>query len=255
MRYILAQANRHVLDRFAGSKVLLAWDFDGTLAPIVADPARARMRVSTRRLLERTARLYPCVIISGRARADVLERVRGVGVVEVIGNHGLEAWQRSGRLPGQVRGWRQILERRLARRDGVAIEDKGLSLAIHYRRSREKTKTRAAIQAAARLLGAARLIAGKEVFNVLPPGAGNKGTALVKARARFGCDTAVYVGDDDTDEDVFALDRPGPLLAIRVGRKRGSRAGYYIRNQAEIDLLLRYLLASGRQHRGPAARD
>jgi trehalose 6-phosphate phosphatase len=254
MRYILAPVSRDVLEQFACSKVLLALDFDGTLAPIVRGPSRARMRASTRRLLRQVARLYPCVVISGRARVDVLERVRGVGVVEVIGSHGIESWHTSGRVLRKVRRWRSILERRLARLKGVAIEDTGLSLAIHYRRSREKTTARAAIQAAARLLGAVRLIPGKQVLNVLPQEGGNKGTALEKARARLGCDTALYVGDDDTDEDVFALDRPGRLLAIRVGRKRASRAAYYIRNQGEIDILLRDLLAFRRQHRGPAAR-
>jgi hypothetical protein len=51
------------------------------------------------------------------------------------------------------------------------------------------------------------------------------------------------VGDDETDEDVFALRRPGRLLGIRVRRRRGSSAAYYIRTQAEIDRLLRALLA------------
>ena len=84
-----------------------------------------------------------------------------------------------------------------------------------------------------------RLIGGKQVVNILPAGAPHKGLALERARARLGCDTAVYVGDDETDEDVFALDRPGRLLGIRVGRKRSSSAASYVRAQAEIDRLLR----------------
>ena len=88
------------------------------------------------------------------------------------------------------------------------------------------------------------------MLNVLPVGAPHKGLALERARARLGCDTAVYVGDDETDEDVFALDQPGQLLSIRVGRKKSSSAAYCIRSQAEIDALLRSLLA---YRSGPAA--
>jgi len=90
MEHALAPAQHRVLERFARSRMVLALDFDGTLAPIVADPERAAMRLSTRRLLRQVARAYPCVVISGRARADVLRRVRGLGVLEVIGNHGSE---------------------------------------------------------------------------------------------------------------------------------------------------------------------
>ena len=53
----------------------------------------------------------------------------------------------------------------------------------------------------------------------------------------------MYVGDDETDEDVFALDQPGQLLTVRVGPKRSSSAAYYIRTQAEVDRLLGSLLA------------
>jgi trehalose 6-phosphate phosphatase len=131
------------------------------------------------------------------------------------------------------------------------IEDKGLSLAVHYRGARNEGQARARILAAAAPLGEARLMGGKQVLNILPAGAPHKGMALERERNRLGCDTAVYVGDDETDEDVFALDRPRQLLAIRVGRARSSSARYYIRTQAEIDGLLQSLLAFGR---GPTAR-
>jgi trehalose 6-phosphate phosphatase len=252
MRYILARANREVLEQFACSKMLLAVDFDGTLAPIVTDPGRAAMRASTRRLLRQAATRHPCVVISGRSRADVLRRVRGTGVAGVIGNHGSETRRAARPALRAVRRWREELARRLAGLQGVTVEDKGLSLAVHYRRARERRKARARILAAVADLGRVRLIGGKLVVNVLPLGAPHKGLALEQARARFKCDTAVYVGDDETDEDVFALDQPGRLLTIRVGRKRVSAASYYIRRQAEIDGVLLALAASA--SRRPARR-
>ena len=50
-------------------------------------------------------------------------------------------------------------------------------------------------------------------------------------RGALGCDTALYVGDDETDEDVFALDEPGRLLTVRVGNAP-SRAAFYLQRQA-----------------------
>jgi trehalose 6-phosphate phosphatase len=243
MRDILARANREVLEQFACSRTLLGFDFDGTLAPIVADPDRATMRSSTRRLLASVARAYPCVVISGRSRADVARRLRGVRLAGIVGNHGLEPRHPPAGVRRNVRRWVPLLEERLGRIRGVTIEDKGLSLAVHYRRAPEKKKARARILEATAALGPVRLVGGKQVLNLLPTGAPHKGLALETARARLGCDTAVYVGDDETDEDVFALDQPGQLLSIRVGRKSSSSAAYCIRGQAEMDALLRSLLA------------
>jgi trehalose 6-phosphate phosphatase len=245
MRHILAGAHRDVLQQFAWSNVLLAFDYDGTLAPIVRDPEDANMRTSTRALLEGLGRLYPCVVVSGRTRWDTARHVQGIGLAEVIGNHGIEPWLVSDSARRAVRRWRPILGRKLAGLQGVSIENKALSIAIHYRKSREKKKARAAIREAVAALGAVRLLGGKQVANLLPPGAPHKGVAVEEARDRFGCDTAIYVGDDATDEDVFALDQPGQLLTIRVGRKRDSQAAYYVRTQREIDALLRRLLTLG----------
>ena len=70
MQNILSKANRELLEQFAWSNVLLAFDFDGTLAPIVDDPERACMRAKTRRQLEQAAELYPTIVISGRSQED-----------------------------------------------------------------------------------------------------------------------------------------------------------------------------------------
>jgi trehalose 6-phosphate phosphatase len=243
MRDILAPASRDELRRFARSRTLVAFDFDGTLAPIVTDPDRAAMRPSTRRLLEGVAGAYPCVVISGRSRDDVGRRLRGVPLAGVVGDHGLEPWHAQSKATHGARRWVPLLEEELGAIPGIAIEDKGLSIAVHYRQCRDKAKARARVLAAATRLGPARLLGGKQVLNILPAGAPHKGQALERARARLQCEAAVYVGDDETDEDVFALGRPGRLLGIRVGRKRGSSAAFYVRTQRDVDRLLRALLA------------
>jgi trehalose 6-phosphate phosphatase len=247
--YLFSRTNHDVLEMFAWSNVLLAFDYDGTLAPLVTTPAQATMRPCTRRLLRRASRLYPCVVITGRARADALGRLRNLEVCRVVGNHGAEPSSDEEAMRRRVRQWLPILKARLGRRQGVVVEDKGCSVAVHYRQARERNLARRAVLSAARSLDDVRLVGGKLVVNCVVPEAPHKGLALERERSHFSCDTVIYVGDDDTDEDVFQIDRPGQLLSIRVGRKRTSAAPYYIRNQAEIDRLLETLVAVREGHR------
>ena len=248
MKNILSRGGREILEEFAWSNVLLGFDFDGTLAPIVDVPARACMRRITRERLSILASLCKVVVISGRAHADVLERLDGIRVAGVIGNHGMEPWDEGSIEISEVRGWVTLLRKRTAALDGVEVEDKGCSLAVHYRRSRSKKKARAVILRTVSDLEGARVIGGKQVVNLLPAGAPHKGLALERERSRLRCDTAVYVGDDETDEDVFDLALPGRLLTIRVGRKLLSAADYCIPNQAAIDRFLTALIEFRRDY-------
>jgi trehalose 6-phosphate phosphatase len=201
------------------------------------------MSSSTRALLTELAELYPCVVISGRAQADAQRRLSGVPLRAVIGNHGLEPWCRSAELRRKVERWRDALAPTVAAHRGVELEDKVYSLALHYRRSRRKKAARAALLRALEELGDVRVIGGKQVINVLPPGAPHKGMALERERDRLGCDTALFLGDDETDEDVFALDRPGRLLTVRVGPSRDSQAAFCLKSRREVDALLARLIA------------
>jgi trehalose 6-phosphate phosphatase len=253
MRSILAPLNRPVLEQFAFSNVVVAFDYDGTLAPIVDAPEKAAMRPRTELLLKRLAELYPCIVISGRAESDTRARLRGIRLRSVIGNHGVEAWKGMNGFASEVRRWRPLLDRQLAGHPGVTIEDKTYSIAIHYRRSRAKRRVRAAALRAASLLGAVRIVGGKQVINLLPRNAPHKGDALERERKRLGCDTAIYVGDDETDEDVLGLDQPGRLLTIRVGAKRTSRADFCVRDQRQIDRLIATLVEGRRRTQIPRA--
>jgi len=241
MRWALSRKSREVLRRFMTSDVLLAFDFDGTLAPIVNDPDRARMRFTTRRLLRRLAGAALCVVISGRSRADVRNKLVGTGVRHVIGNHGAEPWERAAETALQVARWNAALVRNLPVLPGLRIENKKMSVTLHYRQCRWRTRARSEILRVARLLPEVRLIGGKEAVSLVSKNAPSKGTALRRELSRWACDRALYVGDDETDEDVFSLSGDPRLLTIRVGRKRNSAAQYFLRNQPEIDDLLRCL--------------
>lgn len=240
MRYFLSHSCRPVALRLARGRTLCAFDFDGTLAPIVEHPDRARMSASTRRLLIRLARYYPCTIISGRARRDLLRKLSGVSVTRAIGNHGVETEGVPPGLRRQVGQWASALGPALADSPGVWVEDKGLSLAVHYRQAPDKSEARQLISSATAGLKHARVFGGKLVVNLVSDRSPDKGAALAAERDRLGCKWALYVGDDENDEDAFAL--KGNVVPIRIGRKRTSHARYYLREQAEIDRLLELML-------------
>ena len=239
MKHILSPANVGVLAQLAWSRVLLAFDFDGTLAPIVADRDQAAMRATTRSLLEAACELYPCAVISGRGQRDVAARLRGVGVRYIVGNHGIEPGPNMSGFERDIDLVRPALARALADQQGVELEDKRYSLTVHYRRSRHKREVRSAIaRAVAALPRPMRVVSGKLVANVVPVGARNKGDILLELRDREPADVALYIGDDVTDEDVFTIDQPGRLLSMRVGKATRSAARFYLRDQREIDRFL-----------------
>jgi trehalose 6-phosphate phosphatase len=242
MQHILSTRNHPVLKRFAGPNTLVAFDFDGTLARIVAQPDQAAMRRSTKALLARLTARFPCVVISGRALKDVRARLRGVGMQGLVGNHGIEPWSTLPAIRKIVRGWMPLLKSRLQDFPGVVIEDKEFSVTVHYRGAAHTRKVRAAVAGVAKKLGGVRLVGGKHVINIMLDGTPHKGIALQRELRRLACDKAIFVGDADTDEDAFALHHPERLLTVRIGRKKGSHARYYLRNQREIDRFLRVLL-------------
>jgi len=243
MPNILSKRNIRTLADFGSSNVLLAFDFDGTLAPIVSDPRMAHMRRSTRRLLSSVARRYPCVVISGRARGDLIRRVGSIPVLHLSGNYGLEPWGEDAAYPSRVRRWIRLLEKRLAPYPGVVIEDKTYSVTVHYRHARNRRLTLRAIENAVRAVRGARTMGGKHAVSLVPRGAPTKGVALERARRLLSCDRAIYVGDDQTDDDAYTAAHPDRLLAIQVGARRHSQATYRLGNQRMIDDLLRALLA------------
>jgi trehalose 6-phosphate phosphatase len=140
VKNILAKGERSKLEGFVTKQTLLAFDFDGTLAPIVKDPRAAQLRKRTLRLLTKLAERYPTAVISGRPRADVLARLNGARVQEVIGNHGLEPSPDAPSYHAIVKRWLPNLRESLQDMQGVEIENKLYSLSIHYRLRRARSR-------------------------------------------------------------------------------------------------------------------
>jgi trehalose 6-phosphate phosphatase len=250
MRNLLLERNLSALSAFVDARVLLAFDFDGTLAPIVRQREQAAMRPRTASLLRRLCQVFPVAVISGRGLADVASRLEGLGVRYVVGNHGLEfptvVWADQRTLDEA----RSRLRSFAAASPGVEVEDKQYSLAVHFRGQWRLTAAEEAVQEA--LAGVRlplRTIPGKRVVSVVPGGALDKGDALLLLRTRDRARRVLYVGDDVTDEDVFRSSSPARLLAVRVGRSVDSAARYFIASQREIDGLLLHLVRLGERGR------
>ncbi len=247
MQDLLHPRHRATLARFAGTDgeapVLLAFDYDGVLAPLVRKPGGSRMRRATRALLVRLARLYPVAAVSGRAWKDTRRLTEGV-VAHVVGNHGFELL-RPLPVPAatlrEVRRWRRQLEADLAGVPGLHFEDKRSTLAIHYGLSAAWRRAEKAVYAAANRLEGTRLIPGKKVLNILPHDFPNKGDAIRSLLARLGLAAALYLGDDVTDEDAFRLGSP-LVLGVHVGAGP-SLAPWRLKDQADVDELLARLVA------------
>lgn len=242
MRAILSREGATVLDRLAAERALIALDFDGTLATLVADRDGAHLTGCTRGLLRTLALLYPCAVVSGRARADVAARLAGIPLFAVVGCHGAEPGRgpRDRSARARVLGWKRILQGELGLVPGVDLEDKGFSIAVHYRQVPSRAAARWLLRESAPLLEGARIHAGRGVVNVAPGDGPDKGSALAEVLRRAGPRPVLYVGDDATDEAAFrAAD-----VAVRVGRTARSAARWYVPRQREIDGLLRALVAA-----------
>lgn len=255
MRYVLSNPSIGELRRFSRADTLVGFDFDGVLAPIAARPQGAGMRASTHRLLRTLAELRPCLVLSGRARADLAAKLAGSGIRLLVGNHGAEPWIGAAAIRASVVEWERRLARRLPDLDGLWVENKGLSLTIHYRQCRDKQAARAGIVEAVSRFTTARVMEGKQSYGVVSRRAPNKGDALVAVAKRLQFSRAVYVGDDVTDEDAFAAaSERFPVFSIRVGTEGNTCASFYLHHQAEIDRLLGILIeASGRPPEQPVA--
>ena len=245
-RALLSFAGRRALGEFAAGNLLLAFDYDGTLADITEHPGHAIMLPHTRELLATVARHWPALVLTGRSRADVMRLIGTVDGLEVVGNHGIETGRAADPAPDAdelVATWKTRLAEELAPLGGIEIEDKRHSLAVHYRRATDAVQAERSVRQAASRLPGARLVGGKRVLNVVPQLAPNKGAALLAEMERIGAPRALFVGDDVTDEDVFALDCPERVLTVRVGCEADSRATYCLRRRDEVDTLLARLCA------------
>ncbi|MBN1367734.1 MAG: trehalose-phosphatase [Dehalococcoidales bacterium] len=248
----------------AAAHIWLFADFDGTLTPIVQRPEQAILSENNRQLLEKLAVLEDVTlgVISGRAITDLKELVQVKDII-YAGNHGLEIegpgikyqYPIAQDIQSLIRALYKILNKALSGIPGVIIEDKGLTISVHYRqvdRNRIKevkdifTRTIGGLK----VLDKVRITKGKEVLEVRPAIDWNKGKAVKLFVKRSGKakrkenTVPIYLGDDSTDEDAFRrLARYDNSITVFVGsNSQKTEARYYLNSPDEVTLFLQRTL-------------
>lgn len=259
---------RNLLGRWDGLKkelsgkyIMLFLDYDGTLAPIVSTPGRAFISREVKEILTELSKSPKCklAIISGRALKDIMHIIGLEGII-YSGNHGLEIegpkikfeTPVSSRYKAVLEQIRKDLNKKLSSIKGVLVENKDLSLSIHYRlvdkKRIPKVKTifhETIIHYLVR--NKIKIKTGKMVLEIRPPYEWDKGKVVIWLLTRqcFALKNSnifpVYIGDDVTDEDAFrALKNKG--MTIFVGKPKSSYAQYYLKDTDEVTEFLKRTL-------------
>jgi trehalose 6-phosphate phosphatase len=247
MRHLFTKKGEAALAAALQRRPLLAFDFDGTLAPIVSRPDEARIPTAVAARLSWLVPRLPVAIVTGRSVADVRGRL-GFTPRYIVGNHGAE--EESDPVGTAARAsaltpLRDLLASRgAALADaGILVEDKGQSIALHYRLSRHREHALALVhELLSKVPVPLHVFAGKMVVNATAAGAPDKAHAVRALLARSGASCAVFAGDDVNDEPVFES-APPTWLTVRVGRDDPkSRAQFFLDSPNEVALLLERML-------------
>lgn len=239
--------------------VLLLADYDGTLTPIAPRPVEAILSVSVREKLARLAQKasFSVGVISGRA-IEELKAMVGIKGIYYAGNHGLEIegpglrYVNPAAAAGRdiIKGLAGRLAAELDKIQGVIIQDKDLSISVHYRLVAKGEVGRVGeivkrVTAALRKEGKIVLSPGKKVWEIKPPVDWDKGKAVktvadaVKKNINGQRLLTIFLGDDVTDEDAFKVIQRPAGWGVYVGPENDtSAAGYCLDSPAEVEVLL-----------------
>jgi trehalose-phosphatase len=246
----------------SANHILLLLDYDGTLTPIVDKPELAVLPQEIKKLLRKLAknRRYTVGIISGRALADLKSKVDLEGII-YAGNHGLEIEGFGSSflepIAEEMRPFLQMLNQALSATlrgiKGVFVEDKGLTVSVHYRlvddieEGRVKDTFRKVTDTLC-VMGKIRITQGKKVYEIRPPVDWDKGKAIAwlmaecrEVRGKGGA-LPIYLGDDLTDEDGFKAIERNDGISIFVGEgSLQSAARYFLKSPEEVAQFLKML--------------
>ncbi len=256
----------HIQNLQEGQIIALFLDYDGTLTPIAPTPDQAVLSPDTKKVLQKIIKCpkVHTAIVSGRSLEDV-RRLIGIKDLIYIGNHGFEIKGSGMEFEGLISpAYRQVLAgikseiiRSLESFQGVIIENKGITLSVHYRLTQEDERAeilRHLEKITKQFISNQdiHVTTGKMVFEIRPPIDWDKGKAVmwVFKRQQLAYEhqnvLPIYIGDDVTDEDAFfVLKDMG--VTVCVGQKEASQAQYYVNDPDEVIKFLEFLLKV-RQH-------
>ncbi|NIJ10149.1 trehalose-phosphatase [Saccharomonospora amisosensis] len=247
-----AELRRAIVQIARTPRLLVACDYDGTLAPITTNPDEAHPRLESVGALRSLAGLHETTtaVISGRALRDLAILSRLPAEVHLVGSHGSEfdiGFVHA--LDAEARNLHRRVEAELERIidgvEGASLEIKPASVAVHVRRADREAARRivTAVHEGPSTWEGVQTTDGKEVVE-LSVVRTDKGNALDTLRHQVGATAAMFIGDDVTDEKAFAR-LSGPDLGVKVG-DGDTRAQYRIGDTEEVATILAFLLEERR---------
>lgn len=212
MNYVFDHSDK-ILSVVHSGRFGLFVDYDGTISKIVPNYKEAQIDKLCKQYLVVLCEQLPMVAaVSGRAAATI-QRWINIDKMIYVGNHGMERWQNGKSVvPQELREYSENMIKvvheitPLLDAEGIFIEDKNLSIAIHYRMNPNHEQAeimvmQIASQAAAKY--GLQIMHNKMIVELVPPTTINKGAAINSLIKEYGLDSAIYIGDDVTDIDAF----------------------------------------------------
>ncbi|MFH1440749.1 MAG: trehalose-phosphatase [Candidatus Omnitrophota bacterium] len=258
MKYLFQYWDK-IKEKLESKKIILFLDYDGTLSPIRKTPQEAVIPLVNKNLLIKLSKdpVFKIVIISGRALKNIKNVIKIPRII-YVGNHGLEIEGPGIKFHNNISPAVKLnlskikkqLNKELLAIKGILIEDKGLTLSIHYRLTSPKDidivkQTIYKIASGCLAKKIIRINEGKKVIEIKPNVDLDKGKAVLWLLPRLTGfseknNFIIYIGDDTTDEDAFKVLK-GKGLTIFVGAPKKSYAGYYFKNTRETTKFLQQL--------------
>ena len=252
MKYVFKDL-ANIKNKLKKSNSILLLDFDLTLSPLAKNPANATLPDDTKILLKKLSKHINIAVITGRTINDIKKRIK-LSEITYIGNHGLEyevegitkSTQLSIKSKKGLKDTKKKFLNIKRKYSGVIVEDKKLTLALHYRLLLPQDKFAFLADIKKIKMGlekyGLRGILYKKTLEVRPETKEDKGTASLFILKKFGNHKQViYIGDGKTDEDAFRVFPHG--ITIRVGKSKQSLAKYYVRDTREVKKFLVWLLS------------
>lgn len=233
--------------RLSATPSVLAFDLDGTLAPLVPLASEVRVPSDTAAQLRALSRVWPLGVITGRAIEDAKSRL-GFTPRYIFGNHGAERDNApaSAVLRARLDPCRNHFHRHKAAMQArwIVLEDKGLSLALHYSLAPNVPMARSWLDALIEPVSEQICATyGHHVMNIMPAHAPDKGDALLEIMHDCKVSKALVVGDDINDEMAFEK-APTGSVTVRIGPSQiPTLARFRLASQDRVNRLLSILLA------------
>lgn len=260
MKHLFSEWKKIDFQSFRG--IYLFLDYDGTICPLSRETYHPVLSAAMREMLEKLNH-KPCfkvALISGRSIKDLKKKI-GLRSLVYGGNHGLEISGPGLRFESPVKpGHKKIINKlilkfreRFSDIPGFLVNDKGLSVSLHYRFTKPEHKKwihRNYLEIIQPFISTGKITVfpGKKIHEVKPNIFWNKGNAVEWLLNHETEKTKelpllpIYLGDDITDEDAFRVLSDKKGVSVRIGRpRRTSHARYFLKNIAEVFSFLKRL--------------